>query len=68
MRRVVVTGLGAITPIGNDVKTYWEKLLKGESGIDTIRAFATDDHAVKIAGEVKDFHPEEKIPPKTSIT
>ncbi|MCK4940561.1 beta-ketoacyl-ACP synthase II [candidate division WOR-3 bacterium] len=66
MRRVVVTGLGAITPIGNDVKTYWERLLKGESGVDKIRAFDTDDHVVKIAGEVKDFHPEEKIPPKTA--
>lgn len=66
MRRVVVTGLGAITPIGNDVKTYWERLLKGESGVDKIKAFDTDDHVVKIAGEVKDFHPEEKIPPKTA--
>lgn len=66
MRRVVVTGLGAITPIGNDVKTYWERLLKGESGVDKIRAFDTDDHVVKIAGEVKDFQPEEKIPPKTA--
>lgn len=66
MRRVVVTGLGAITPIGNDVKTYWERLLKGESGVDKIKAFDTDDHVVKIAGEVKDFQPEEKIPPKTA--
>lgn len=66
MRRVVITGLGAITPLGKDVKTTWERLLRGESGIDRITAFDTTDHAVKIAGEVKDFHPEEKIPPKSA--
>ena len=64
MRRVVITGLGAITPLGNDVKTTWERLLKGESGIDKIKAFDTSNHTVKIAGEVKDFHPDERIPPK----
>jgi len=66
MRRVAVTGLGAITPLGKDVKTTWEKLVKGVSGIDRITAFDTSDHAVKIAGEVKDFHPEDRIPPKTT--
>ncbi len=65
MRRVVVTGLGAITPLGNDVKTTWERLLKGNSGIGNITAFDTTDHVVKIAGEVKDFRPDERIPPKT---
>jgi 3-oxoacyl-(acyl-carrier-protein) synthase len=60
MRRVVITGCGAITPLGNDVKTTWEKLLKGESGVDTIKSFDTSNHTVKIAGEVKDFHPETK--------
>ena len=64
MRRVVITGLGAITPLGNDVKTTWERLLKGESGIDRIKAFDTSGHAVSIAGEVKDFHPEERMDPK----
>jgi len=66
MRRVVVTGLGAITPLGHDVKTTWAKLLKGTSGIDRIKSFDTSDHVVKIAGEVKDWHPEEKIPPKSA--
>ncbi|KPJ72819.1 3-oxoacyl-ACP synthase [candidate division TA06 bacterium DG_78] len=64
MRRVVVTGCGAITPLGNDVKTTWEKLLKGESGIDTIKSFDTSNHTVKIAGEIKDFNPETKFDPK----
>ncbi|UCG29617.1 MAG: beta-ketoacyl-ACP synthase II [candidate division WOR-3 bacterium] len=66
MRRVVVTGLGAITPLGNDVKTTWEGLLKGRSGIDRITSFDTTNHVVKIAGEVKDFRPDEKIPPKSA--
>uniref|UniRef100_A0A7C4TB04 3-oxoacyl-[acyl-carrier-protein] synthase 2 n=1 Tax=candidate division WOR-3 bacterium TaxID=2052148 RepID=A0A7C4TB04_UNCW3 len=65
MKRVVVTGLGAITPLGNDLKTTWENMLKGKSGIDLIKSFDTSNHSVKIAGEVKDFHPETKIDPKT---
>ena len=65
MRRVVVTGLGAITPVGNDIEATWNNLLKGTSGIDTIKSFDTSNQHVKIAGEVKDFIPEEKIDPKT---
>ncbi len=65
MRRVVVTGLGSITPVGNDTKATWDNLLKGKSGIDTIKSFDTSNHSVRIAGEVKDFQPEEKINPKT---
>lgn len=56
-RRVVVTGTGVITPVGNDVKTYWKNLLEGVCGIDFIQSFPTDDLPVKIAGEVKDFNP-----------
>ena len=59
IRRVVVTGLGAVTPIGNDVKTFWQNLLGGACGIDFITSIPTDDLPVKIAGEVKDFNPEE---------
>lgn len=56
-RRVVVTGTGVVTPVGNDVKTYWENLLEGVCGIDFITEFPTDDLPVKIAGQVKDFNP-----------
>ena len=56
-RRVVVTGTGAVTPVGNDVQTYWKNLLAGECGIDFIQSFPTDDLPVKIAGEVKGFNP-----------
>jgi len=56
-RRVVVTGMGVITPVGNDVQTYWKNLLNGVCGIDFITSIPTDDLPVKIAGEVKDFNP-----------
>ena len=54
-RRVVVTGLGAITPIGNDVPTNWENAKNGVNGIDTITNFDITDFDVTLAGEVKDF-------------
>lgn len=56
-RRVVVTGTGVISPIGNNVSTYWNNLLEGVCGIDFITSFPTDDLPVKVAGEVKDFTP-----------
>ena len=56
-RRVVVTGTGVISPIGNDVQTYWNNLLAGVCGIDYIKSIPTEDLPVKIAGEVKDFNP-----------
>ncbi len=56
-RRVVVTGLGAVTPVGNNVPDMWKNMLDGVCGIDTIKKFDTDGLAVKIAGEVKDFDP-----------
>lgn len=56
-RRVVVTGTGVITPVGNDVQTYWKNLLDGVCGIDFITSIPVDDLPVKIAGEIKDFCP-----------
>jgi 3-oxoacyl-[acyl-carrier-protein] synthase II len=56
-KRVVITGMGVISPIGNDVNTYWKNLLDGVCGIDFISQIPTDDVPVKIAGEVKDFNP-----------
>ena len=55
MRRVVVTGLGAVSPIGNDVETLWENALKGTSGVGPVTRFDASDFSCKIAAEVKDF-------------
>ncbi|MEB3151255.1 MAG: beta-ketoacyl-ACP synthase II [Sphaerospermopsis sp.] len=58
-KRVVVTGVGAITPIGNNPSEYWEGLLSGRNGIDYITAFDASKHDCRIAGEVKNFDPHE---------
>jgi 3-oxoacyl-[acyl-carrier-protein] synthase II len=55
-RRVVVTGIGAISPIGNSAQSMWENALKGTNGIDFIKGFETDNLQVKIGGELKDFN------------
>ena len=60
-RRVVVTGLGAVTPIGNDVASFWEGIKAGKVGIDKITKFDTSDYKVKIAAEVKDFVVKERM-------
>ncbi|MCI8396753.1 MAG: beta-ketoacyl-ACP synthase II [Clostridia bacterium] len=65
-RRVVVTGLGAITPIGNNVEEMWEGIKQGKCGIDDITLFDTTDSKVKIAAEVKNFNPEEVFDRKTA--
>ena len=57
--RVVVTGMGVISSIGNDVPTFWKNLVDGVCGIDYIESFDTSELPVKIAGKVKDFQPEE---------
>ena len=54
-RRVVVTGLGALSPIGNDVKTMWENAKKGTNGIDFLKGIDVENNDVKIGGEIKDF-------------
>jgi 3-oxoacyl-[acyl-carrier-protein] synthase II len=56
-RRVVVTGMGAVTPLGNDVQTFWSRLVRGDSGVETISGFDPERVTSKIAGEVKDFDP-----------
>lgn len=61
MRRVVVTGLGAITPIGNNVSQMWEAVKSGKCGIDKITLFDTTDRKVTLAGEVKNYVPEEVL-------
>ena len=56
-RRVVITGLGAVTPIGNDVDTFWENLKAGKCGITKITKFDSTDFKAHVAAEVKDFDP-----------
>lgn len=63
-RRVVVTGLGCVTPIGIGKESFWEALTKGVSGVDFITKFDTSDYPTKIAAEVKDFQPENYIDKK----
>ena len=57
-RKVVVTGMGAVTPLGNDLATTWKNLLAGKSGIGRITRFDPSELRSQIAGEVKDFNPE----------
>ncbi|HZC30952.1 MAG TPA: beta-ketoacyl-ACP synthase II [Gaiellaceae bacterium] len=64
MRRVAVTGLGAVTPIGNDVPSTWRAALEGRSGVDFIHAFDPSEFPVRIAAEVKDFDPSTAASPK----
>ena len=59
MRRVVITGLGAITPIGNNVKEYWTSLQEGKCGVDEITAYSTEGRKVTLACEVKNYKAEE---------
>ena len=60
-RRVVVTGMGAITPIGNNVETFWNNVKAGVLGIDEITKFDTTDYSAKLAAEVKDFNAKEVL-------
>ncbi|HEY6067231.1 MAG TPA: beta-ketoacyl synthase N-terminal-like domain-containing protein, partial [Gaiellaceae bacterium] len=64
MRRVAVTGIGAVTPLGNDARSTWDAALAGKSGIDWIRGFDATGLPVRIAAEVKDFDPSLVASPK----
>jgi 3-oxoacyl-[acyl-carrier-protein] synthase II len=64
MTRVGVTGLGAVTPIGNDARSTWDAAVAGRSGIDWIRSFDVDGLPVRVAAEVKDFDPTTVASPK----
>ncbi|MCL2577680.1 MAG: beta-ketoacyl-ACP synthase II [Defluviitaleaceae bacterium] len=61
MKRVVITGLGCISPVGNDIKTFWESLTQGKHGFSEITKFDASNMKAKIAGEVKNFSPENYI-------
>ena len=63
-RRVVITGLGAVTPIGNTVATYWAGLQSGANGVAPITLFDASKHACRFAAEVKDFDPSGVLDPK----
>src|SRR5438105_3902459 len=64
MRRAVVTGLGAVTPVGNDARATWDSAVHGRSGIDFIQAFDASPFPVRVAAEVKDFDPSGIASPK----
>ena len=66
LHRVVITGLGAITPIGNDLESYLKGLLSGQNGVDQITLFDASSHACRFAAEVKGFDPTGKLEPKES--
>ena len=61
MKRIVITGMGAVTPVGIGVDAYWNNLIAGASGIDTIKTFDSSELAVQIAGEIKDFTPSDYL-------
>lgn len=61
MNRVVVTGIGAVTPLGNNAKDYWQGLKNGKNGIDRISKFDTEGFKAHVAGEVKDFNPLDRF-------
>ena len=65
-RRVVITGMGAVTPIGNNVEDFWANIKKGTVGIGPITKFDTTDYKVKIAAEVKDFNAKDHMDPRSA--
>ena len=63
-RRVVITGIGVVSPLGNDLPTFWANLIAGKSGIRRIEAFDTTEYVCRIGGEVVDYNAEQyfKVP------
>ncbi len=62
MKKIVITGMGAVTPLGIGTEVFWNNLISGKSGIDNIKSFDASELAVQIAGEIKNFNPSEYIP------
>lgn len=62
MKKIVITGMGAVTPVGIGVENYWKNIIEGKSGIDTIKTFDASDLAVQVAGEIKNFNPSDYLP------
>ena len=63
-KKIVITGMGAVTPIGVGVERYWDSLVQGVSGIDTIQKLDVEALPIKVAGEVKDFRAKDYMSPK----
>src|SRR3990167_8852994 len=63
-RRVVITGMGLVSPLGNDMATSWDGIVNGRSGLGPITTFDTEGYSTKIAGEIRGFDPTAFVPPK----
>src|SRR5690625_5470893 len=61
MQKVVIAGIGTISPIGNDVESFWENMKAGNSGISPIESFDASKTGVSVAAEVKDFNPKDTM-------
>ena len=66
-RRVVITGLGTVSPNGNDVSSTWESIVNGQSGVELIEKFDTSEFTTKFGASVKDFDKNENIDPKDCL-
>lgn len=62
MKKIVITGMGAVTPVGIGIDAYWENITAGKSGIDRIKTFDPSELAVQVAGEINDFNPSDYLP------
>ncbi len=61
MKKIVITGMGAVTPVGIGVEDYWNNIIAGKSGIDTIKSFDPSELAVRFAGEINNFVPTDYL-------